>query len=69
MSNGQKNNTLETKMKDTATKLEINMDRASRMGLDCYHDGKKYHIGNLETDDPWAALELLREIMGGFYES
>jgi hypothetical protein len=56
-------------MKDIATDLEINMDRASRMGLDCYHDGKKYHIGNLETDDPWAALELLREIMGGFYES
>jgi hypothetical protein len=56
-------------MKDKATELEINMERASRMGLDCHFDGTKYHLGNLETEDPLTALELLREIMGGFYES
>jgi hypothetical protein len=55
-------------MKDMATELAINLEKANRMGLECFEEDGVWHIGSLMTNSPAMALSLLQELMGGFYE-
>lgn len=55
-------------MKDMATELAINMEKATRMGLECFEEDGIWHVGSYMTNNPKMAIILLQELMGGFYE-